>query len=550
MRRTRTPRRLLGVLAVALAAVAAITAAPAVTAQAAPVDGQVNLDGLAFPDNRVGAPVQGILNAHDHPFSYLGFGQGPFCGKTFDPDGITAAMVDCPEHKPLGIPAWFEQLSSGKLPLTPHDTTGWPTFKDWPRADSPTHNQTYYKGMERAWRAGTRLQVIDAVSNRGLCLLYTTKRAPCDEMTAIRTEIQAAKDLQSYVDAQSGGAGKGWFRIVTSPEQARQVIADGKLAVVLGIETSEPFGCSRTLGAPQCTEADIDRGLDEMTGLGVRSMFVCHKYDNALCGVRYDEGVNGAVVNIGNFLTTGQFWQAQTCTGPRHDNTVAVSDPAALTTLLANATSILKPVTLPIYPAGPHCNPIGLTGLGEYMIKGMIRRGMLVELDHMSAKAADAALKVLEDNHYAGAISSHSWMDTGYNQRLQRLGGMITGITRDHDEFLPEWRATRATADPGAPFGYGYANDMNGLHFDLPRPGADPTITYPFRSFDGAATVSRQVWGQRTWDFGKDGMAQEGLTPDWLESLRIAAGAEGPRFVADMTSGVESYLRTWERAAG
>lgn len=540
----RHRRLILALVATIATAVALI---PGAAAFAAPADGQVNVEGLAFPDNPVGAPVKGLLNSHDHPFSYLGFGQGPFCGKTFDPDGITAAMVDCPEHKPLGVPAWFEQLAGGKLPLTPHDTTGWPTFKDWPRADSPTHNQTYYKGIERAWRAGTRLYVIDAVSNRGLCILYTTKRAPCDEMTAIRTEVQAAKGLQAYVDQQAGGPGKGWFRVVGDPAQARQVIADGKLAVVLGVETSEPFGCSRSLGIAQCTEADIDRGLDEMVQLGVRSMFVCHKYDNALCGVRYDSGANGAVVNIGNFLTTGQFWQAQTCTGPRHDNTIAVSDPAALTTLLANATGLLKPLTLPVYPAAPHCNPLGLTKLGEHMIKGMIARNMIVELDHMSVKAADAALKILEENHYPGAISSHSWMDTGYNQRLQRVGGMITAITADHNGFLPEWRGVRATADPGRPFGFGYANDMNGLHFGLPRAGADPVISYPFRSFDGAATVSKQVWGQRTWDFMKDGMAHEGLTPDWLESLRIAAGPDGGQFVADMTGGVEAYLRMWEQ---
>ncbi len=44
--------------------------------------------------------------------------------------------------------------------------------------------------------------------------------------------------LQNYIDAQSGGPGKGWFRIVTDPFQARKVINQGKLAVVEGIEVS------------------------------------------------------------------------------------------------------------------------------------------------------------------------------------------------------------------------------------------------------------------------------------------------------------------------
>src|SRR5690606_4418763 len=109
----------------------------------------------------------------------------------------------------------------------------------------------------------------------------------------------------------------------TSPEQARRVIADGKLAVVLGVEVSEPFGCKQVLGAPQCTKADIDRGLDELKAKGVTSMFLCHKFDNALCGVRYDEDVTGLLVNVGQLITTGTWWNPRTCKpGEVPDNTV------------------------------------------------------------------------------------------------------------------------------------------------------------------------------------------------------------------------------------
>ena len=520
-------------------------AAPASTGPEA----DVNVTGFAFPDNPVGEPVKGLFQSHNHEFSYAGFGQGPFCGKTFDPAGVTKAMVDCPEHNPAGIPAWFEQLSSGQLPLTPHDTRGWPTFKDWPKPTSQMHNQTYYKGLERLWRSGARVYVNDATTNRGLCMIYTTIRSACDDMSNIRRINQETRGLQAYIDQQYGGPGKGWYRIVESPAQARQVISEGKLAVIMGIEASEPFGCGRTLDAPNCTTADIDKGLDEMHAAGVRSMFLCHKYDNALCGVRYDSGATGAVVNIGNFLTTGQFWQAQTCTGPRHDNTIAISDPAILTTLLANVTSILKPITLPVYPAGPHCNPIGLSNLGEYLLKGLMKRGMIVEVDHMSVKAADQALTVLEAARYPGVISSHSWMDTGYNQRVLALGGMITPILLDPKSTLTAWKETRAAAPSDRPFAYGYGSDLNGLHTGLPRPGSSP-MTYPFTSLDGQATLDRQVWGERTWDLNKDGLAQEGMVPDWIDSVRAAAGPDADRFVEDMTNGAEAYLRMWEAAEG
>ncbi|HEY3005186.1 MAG TPA: Coagulation factor 5/8 type domain-containing protein [Kribbellaceae bacterium] len=520
---------------------------PAAYAASTEAEAQVDVDGFAFPGNDVGKPVRGFLQSHNHHWSYLGFGQGPFCGKTFDPDGVTAAMVDCPEHSPFGIPAWFEQLASGQPPLTPHDTTGWPTFRDWPSASSPTHNQTYYKGMERAWRAGVRMYVDHLVTNRGLCMIYTTTRTGCDEMSAIRTEARAAHAFEAYVDQQYGGPGRGWYRIVGSPAEARQVIADGKLAVVLGIETSEPFGCSRSLGVPQCTEADIDRGLDEVYGLGVRSMFLCHKYDNALCGVRFDSGTNGVVVNLGNFVTTGQFWQAETCTGPRHDNTITPEVPVTLAALLANSPAVTDPITLPLYPPAPHCNKLGLTALGEYTLEAMMRRGMIVDLDHMSVKAADQTLSVLEANDYSGVISEHDWMDQGYYPRVQRLGGMVTPIAEAQGHQLDVWRKARATADPRYLFGFGFALDQNGLHFGLPRPGESPVVTYPFTSYDGKATLGRQVWGQRVWDFNADGLAQEGLTPDWLESVRVQAAADSRQFVTDMTNGAEAYLEMWER---
>jgi microsomal dipeptidase-like Zn-dependent dipeptidase len=544
-------RRVWPVLIVLVSVVAGFQLAPGgePPAQASsPAEAQINATGFAFPDNTVDQPVQGFLQSHDHLWSYKGFGQGPFCGKTFDPGGITKAAVDCPEHNPLGIPAWFEQLASGQFPLTPHSTSGWPTFKDWPSASSATHNMSYYKGIERLWQSGVRMFVDDLVTNRGLCLIYTTKRAPCDEMTAIRTEAAEARKFEAWLDQQYGGPGKGWYRIVTDPAHARQVIADGKMAVVLGIETSEPFGCGRNLGKPRCTTADIDRGLDEVHALGVRSMFLCHKYDNALCGVRFDSGTNGVVVNAGNFITTGQFWQAETCKGPHHDNPIPPANAGVLATLIANSDIDLGGLTLPIYPPTPHCNKIGLSDLGEYAIKGMMKRGMILELDHMSVKAADRALTILEQHDYPGAISSHDWMDTGYNQRLQQLGGIITAIGQNSASFVSKWRQTRATADPSKPFAFGYGLDGNGLNSGMPKPGQNAAIQYPFTSYDGKVTLQKQVWGQRIWDFNSDGLAQQGMVPDWLESVRLQAGADGPAVVDSMTRGAEAYLQMWEGA--
>src|SRR3546814_11823008 len=86
-----------------------------------------------------------------------------------------------------------------------------------------------------------------------------------------------------------------------------------KRAVVLGIEVSEPFGCSSYLGVPQCSAEQIDADLDELQRLGVRQLTVIHKFDNALGGVAGDGGTKGTVINVGNFYGTGRFWDFETC---------------------------------------------------------------------------------------------------------------------------------------------------------------------------------------------------------------------------------------------
>ena len=62
--------------------------------------------------------------------------------------------------------------------------------------------------------------------------------------------------MQDYIDAQAGGPGKGFFRIVRNPFQARRVINRGKLAVVLGIEVSQPFDCTVHNEQPGCDRDD------------------------------------------------------------------------------------------------------------------------------------------------------------------------------------------------------------------------------------------------------------------------------------------------------
>ncbi|MEO3764832.1 discoidin domain-containing protein [Streptomyces sp. B5E4] len=499
-------------------------------------DSGVNVTGEPFRGTDARGNVRGFVDAHNHVMSNEGFGGRIICGKPFDQRGVTEALKDCPEHYPDGALALFENVTGGADGH--HDPVGWPTFEHWPANDSLSHQQNYYAWLERAWRGGQRVLVQDLVTNGLLCSVYPAKDRGCDEMDSIRLQAEKTYEMQDYVDAMYGGAGRGWFRIVTDAEQARAVVEQGKLAVVLGVETSEPFGCKQVLGVAQCDKDDIDRGLDELYGIGVRSMFLCHKFDNALCGVRFDSGTIGAAVNIGQFLSTGTFWTTEKCIGRQQDNPIGLADPPAEAAKLLPAG-----VSVPSYDQEARCNTRGLSGLGEYAVRGMMERNMMLELDHMSVKAAGRALDILESESYPGVLSSHSWMDLDWTERLYRLGGFSAQYMNAAEDFVEQGRRGAELRDKyGA--GYGYGTDMNGVG-GWPAPRGDDApdkVAYPFRSADGGSVLDRQVTGERTWDFNKDGGAHAGLVPDWIEQMRLHGGGD---VVEDLMAGAESYLTTW-----
>lgn len=502
------------------------------------LDSEINATGAPFTGTDANGKVRGWIDSHAHVNSNDGFGGRLICGAPFAPGGITEALKDCPDHYPNGNFALFENLTSDGD--WTHDPVGWPTFKDWPKTTSMSHQAGYYAWIERSWRSGQRVLVNDLVTNGVICSLpILPKDRGCDEMTAIKRQAQLTYDMQDYIDNIYGGPGKGFYRVVRTPQQAVDVIKSGRLAVVMGVETSEPFGCRQILGVAQCSKADIDRGLDELQGLGVSSMFLCHKFDNALCGVRFDGGSQGTIINIGQFTSTGTWWTTEKCQTPMSDNPIGNAPaPQEVEQQLPAGEEV------PVYDNTNKCNVRGMTGLGEYALQGMIKRNMMVELDHMSVKSANRALDVLEAAGYPGVVSSHSWADKKFTERIYRLGGFRTGYPMEADHFLSEWRSQAALRTKYGK-AYGFGLDYNGIGSHPGPQGVDSPnkVTYPYTAIDGSTVMDRQVTGERTWDLNTDGAAHYGLVPDMIEQLKNAGG--GQELVDDLMAGSQSYLDTW-----
>ena len=537
-----------------------------------------NVDGcLAYPEAQVdvvGDPhagvspiqeVRGYTDAHTHGMAFEFLGGRAHCGRPWAPYGVAYALVDCADHTVTGGKgAALETFLSGQ---SSHDPVGWPTFKDWPAPESLTHEGTYYRWLERSWRGGQRIFVNLLVENNKLCEVYPLKKNSCDDMDSIRLQARRMYEFQNYIDAQFGGPGKGFYRIVKTPHEARRVINQGKLAVVMGIETSVPFGCTFKAVAgsdvPACTAADITRQIDEMHRIGVRQMELVNKFDNALGGVAGDAGPTGVVINGANFLETGTFWDMRTCapaTTEDSDRTqVALPDsgtPAqdAIFGAIGQLFGGIVPA-VPLYPPPAHCNARGLTSLGEHTIRRLIARDMLFDPDHLSVESRSDALDVIEKLRYPGVLSSHSWSTPDAYARIYKAGGFITPYAGDSTGFVDKWRRHIGWADPRYYWGLGFGADINGLGAQgAPRGAGVPNkVTYPFRGLNGVV-VKQQHAGRRVYDINRDGVAQYGLYPDWVQDHTKVAGAtrrsDGPAIQDDMGRGAEAYLQMWERATG
>ena len=106
------------------------------------------------------------------------------------------------------------------------------------------------------------------------------------------------------------------------------MINEGKLAVVMGIEVSKLFDCGVQDGQPECTADQVDARLKEVYDLGVRSMEIVNKFDNGFAGVAGDTGTTGIVVNNGNRIETGRYWQMGPCADPHNHDREQPTAPA------------------------------------------------------------------------------------------------------------------------------------------------------------------------------------------------------------------------------
>jgi len=416
--------------------------------------------------------VFGFVDAHLHITAFMRAGGLVISGEPFDRFGIPTALGrDAVTHGSKGQLDYTGSLLRNANPVGTHDTHGWPSFTGWPTFDTQTHQQTYWVWLQRAWEAGERLVVAQTVDDQPLCRIEPRRLLACDETSSVDNQIRELRKMQAYIDAQYGGAGRGWFRLVYTPSQARRVIANGKLAVIIGIESSDLFGCTAVAGKPGCTRASIDKGLRHYAKLGVRGMFIGHWINNALTGTALEGGAKGIFINLLNRIGTGSYFTTARCPAAGQGEpvlTLPASVLVSLTRFFRVARSVVS-AGMPTYPSGPQCNSEGLTPLGDYLVHRMMATHMLIEADHLSEQARDTVLGIAERAHYP-LVSSHNgtggtWT-TAELQRLYRTGGFVAVTPAQAPDLAAKINRMKSIA---AFPGIGIGTDTGGFS-SLPAP--------------------------------------------------------------------------------
>jgi len=510
-----------------------------------------NTVGETFKGTTADGRVLGMADVHVHTSSSTFLG-GALSGQVFNKFGVLRAMPDCAAvHGPQGIKDVLGAAFVGDT--DGHNTDGWPTLTDWPTKDALSHRAIYWKWIERAWKGGLRIMVNDVVENGTLCELQRTVSGipaqDCNEMNSARRQVGTMYALQDYIDAQFGGRGKGFLQIVLSPAEARSRIAEGKLAVVLGVEISNLFNCQLNYNPLRTEEPYQETGsggtensygcsmtetgaanevltqILDVKGLGVRQIITIHEFDNAFGG----NGIfDDLILNAGNRensggipfgspagpftptgeTPTGEFWTTYDC--PEENVTPGFSgylweDAGGAVMTNAGPPPPLCPYvgqggrpggTLACYPAKRQCNARWLTPIGLYTYKKLMEQGIIFDIDHLEHEMKTQALELAEaQNPPYPFVSTHGTFGGTSNDQAARIlknGGFLypsLGSTAGFRADMAETKALSGAAGNPHLFGFGFGTDTDGLSGQMsPRSTIAPgkAVKYPFVLFKGA----------------------------------------------------------------
>ncbi len=467
--------------------------------------GHINVDDFRFPgtDPRAellatsagyrdrGAEVWGFADTHTHPASYLAFGGKLISGR---PDGdMAVALRSCEaEHGAGGTGicpfgdcvgnaafAFFENGLGHRTGGYEHGFDGWPSFT------SLTHEQMYVDWVRRAWQGGLRLMVAHVVNTEYLAHEFGG-RIPFDDVSAVESQIQAIKELAArHPD---------FMEIAYGPGDARRIIHENRLALVLGVEEDTLGGFRREEAA---THEAITQYLQHLWELGVRHLFPIHLANNAFggCAIYEDDwNLNNRYLR-GNYLPVEQAPEViQFRLAENESLPVQIMRINPLRVVGGLIVGLVGAPALPfpgieaggwvgaatgggfydppdyasMFAGHGHINAFHLTEPGRHLISEMMRLGLVIDIDHMGANTKWDVLHMVSSNRYP-VISGHcGFTDLAWRRGETAATGKLASEGDPTAELLEAYRGVGAMVSPITllkdvrPWGTRVANDCAG----------------------------------------------------------------------------------------
>jgi microsomal dipeptidase-like Zn-dependent dipeptidase len=186
------------------------------------------------------------------------------------------------------------------------------------------------------------------------------------------------------------------------------------------------------------------------------------------------------------------------------------------------------------------------------VIDALMKRGMLIDIDHMSTRTVRDVFAFTSNVQYPLVAGHNGVRDThavdsterqlsvsDIKELASRKGMVGVGFAEATADKLV-MMINKLVVETGVSVAIG--SDANGLSpLAAPRPGCatSPCVVY-------STAFPRAQLGTKTWDYNSVGMAHYGLLPDFL---RDAAGQpSGVDAAFYLLNGPEAFAAMWERA--
>ena len=352
------------------------------------------------------------------------------------------------------------------------------------------------------------------------------------------------------------------------------------------VEVDNLFNCKR--GKASCTAKFVKAQVAAYYQKGVRHIFPIHNFDNAFGGPATWQDM----IELGNRVVEGTWWDTQNCPSG-YGFKLGQQD---VTKFAAHLFGFGGLGVAPPHGEVASCNKNGLTSLGEVLIDEMIKKGMIIDVDHMSNKSLEGTLALCEAKKPAyPVVASHvQFFDLNQQsirhermrtkaqlRRIANSGGMIAAMLKDdfqdtgnigkqlnvkYGSVTNDCRHSSKTWAQMLQYGsdvmlgpVAMGSDFNGVAGHIgPRFGADACgaaaaeqraqkgrLQYPFE-VTGFGKFEQQKTGHRTFDFNVDGLAHVGLLPDLVADLKVVGLPQ--KYLDGLLRSAEKYIQVWENA--